>query len=312
MRMDPIAAGEADAVAERALARVVGYVDPVAHALAARAATSDDAGAIAKALRPALGDEIAREVAHAMLARLGDASSDSDSDDDSDGGRAPAWASPERGLDEAVALFDAWAAPDAAEIEREEDFRRRLEEALPYERPGRTSKRAAAPAATWIFRGDESRRRRGRDVDIPRRRASRRRYGASALLRGSRASRVALFDADVDFVVDGPVSLDAVAEAIDARPWSWRLRGNRPLVAKETSRLDVWLPRRPSRRGGPRARAHRDGRRRDVGPGVRRRARGRRAPRGGARRRRGRGPALFGTTAALRGRRPATERKRWS
>ena len=41
--------------------------------------------------------------------------------------------------------------------------------------------RADAAAATWIFGGDESRRRRGRDVDIRRRRVARLRYGASTL-----------------------------------------------------------------------------------------------------------------------------------
>ena len=44
----------------------------------------------------------------------------------------------------------------------------------------RNSKRAAAPPRLRIFRGDESRRRRGRDVDIPRRRASHRRYAPTA------------------------------------------------------------------------------------------------------------------------------------
>ena len=32
--------------------------------------------------------------------------------------------------------------------------------------------RGDAVAATWIFRGDESQRRRGRDVDLPRRRVA--------------------------------------------------------------------------------------------------------------------------------------------
>ena len=34
----------------------------------------------------------------------------------------------------------------------------------------KTSRGVVAGVATWTFRGDESRRRRGRDVDLPRRR----------------------------------------------------------------------------------------------------------------------------------------------
>ena len=47
-------------------------------------------------------------------------------------------------------------------------------------RAGMETGRGDAAAATWIFRGDGSRRRRGRDADIPWRRESRRRRGWDA------------------------------------------------------------------------------------------------------------------------------------
>ena len=49
--------------------------------------------------------------------------------------------------------------------------------------------RGDAAAATWIFRGDESRRCRGRDADIPWRRESRRRRGRDAEISRRRLAR---------------------------------------------------------------------------------------------------------------------------
>ena len=59
-----------EAIIERALTRVLGYVDPVAHALATKAAARDET-TIAAALKNVLGPEAARAVQEAVQARQG-------------------------------------------------------------------------------------------------------------------------------------------------------------------------------------------------------------------------------------------------
>ena len=170
-----MALDDAEAITERALTRVLGYVDPVAHALATKAAARDET-TIAAALKNVLGPEAARAVQEAVQNRQGpsDGDDDSSSDEDVD---APAWAS-ERDLDEAIAAFDTWVQPDADERRRADDLFARITQTI-------------------------------NEVDP----------FARVELRGSRASGCALFDADVDVVVDD-LNLEAVAEALQEAEWS--------------------------------------------------------------------------------------------
>ena len=164
-----------EAIIERALTRVLGYVDPVAHALATKAAARDET-TIAAALKNVLGPEAARAVQEAVQARQGPSDDESSSDDEQID--APAWAS-ERDLDEAVAAFDAWVQPDADEQRRADDLFARITQTI-------------------------------KEVDP----------FARVELRGSRASGCALFDADVDVVVEAFLNLEAVAEALSEAGWS--------------------------------------------------------------------------------------------
>ena len=95
---------DAETITERALTRVLGYVDPVAHALATKAAARDET-TIAAALKNVLDADSARAVQEAVQNRQGP-SDDEESSSDDEQIDAPAWAS-ERDLDEAVAAFDA-------------------------------------------------------------------------------------------------------------------------------------------------------------------------------------------------------------
>ena len=169
-----MAQDDAETITERALTRVLGYVDPVAHALATKAAARDET-TIAAALKNVLGPEAARAVQEAVQNRQGPSDEESSSDDEHID--APAWAS-ERDLDEAVAAFDAWVQPDADERRRADDLFARITQTI-------------------------------KEVDP----------FARVELRGSRASGCALFDADVDVVVDG-ANLEAVFEKLQAAEWS--------------------------------------------------------------------------------------------
>ena len=60
-----MALDDAEAICERALTRVLGYVDPVAHALATKAAARDET-TIAAALKNVLGEDEARSVQEAL------------------------------------------------------------------------------------------------------------------------------------------------------------------------------------------------------------------------------------------------------
>jgi len=171
-----MAQDDAEAITERALTRVLGYVDPVAHALATKAAARDET-TIAAALKNVLGPEAARAVQEAVQNRQGP-SDDEDSSSDDEQVDAPAWAS-ERDLDEAVAAFDAWVQPDESERRRADDLFDRITQTI-------------------------------KEVDP----------FARVELRGSRASGCALFDADVDVVVEVMLTLEAVAEALSEAEWS--------------------------------------------------------------------------------------------
>ena len=107
-----------EATIERALTRVLGYVDPVAHALATKAAARDET-TIAAALKNVLGADEARAVQEAVQNRQGPSDGDDDSSSDGEDIDAPAWAS-DRDLDAAVAAFDAWVQPDDTERRRVE------------------------------------------------------------------------------------------------------------------------------------------------------------------------------------------------
>ena len=107
-----------EAIIERALTRVLGYVDPVAHALATKAAARDET-TIAAALKNVLDADSARAVQEAVQNRQGPSDEESSSDDEQID--APAWAS-ERDLDEAIAAFDAWVQPDETERRRADDL----------------------------------------------------------------------------------------------------------------------------------------------------------------------------------------------
>jgi len=85
-----MAQDDAETITERALTRVLGYVDPVAHALATKAAARDET-TIAAALKNVLGPEAARAVQEAVQARQGPSDEESSSDDEQV--EAPAWAS---------------------------------------------------------------------------------------------------------------------------------------------------------------------------------------------------------------------------
>ena len=166
---------DAETITERALTRVLGYVDPVAHALATKAAARDET-TIAAALKNVLGEDNARAVQEAVQNRQGPSDEEESSSDDEDID-APAWAS-QRDLDEAIASFDAWVQPDADERRRADDLFVRITQIV-------------------------------NEVDP----------FARVQLRGSRASRCALFDADVDVVVED-INLEAVAEALSEAEWS--------------------------------------------------------------------------------------------
>ncbi len=165
---------DAEAATERALTRVLGYVDPVAHALATKAAARDET-TIAAALKNVLGPEDAQLVQEAVQNRQGPSDDESSSDDEQID--APTWAS-QRDLDEAIAAFDAWVQPDETERRRADDLFARITQIV-------------------------------KEVDP----------FARVELRGSRASGCALFDADVDVVVDD-CNLEAVAEALVEAEWS--------------------------------------------------------------------------------------------
>jgi len=169
-----MAQDDAETITERALTRVLGYVDPVAHALATKAAARDET-TIAAALKNVLGPEAARAVQEAVQARQGPSDEESSSDDEQV--EAPAWAS-QRDLDEAISAFDAWVQPDETERRRADDLFDRITQTI-------------------------------KEVDP----------FARVELRGSRASGCALFDADVDVVVDD-CNLEAVAEALVEADWS--------------------------------------------------------------------------------------------
>ena len=164
-----------EATIERALTRVLGYVDPVAHALATKAAARDET-TIAAALKNVLGEDDAKAVQEAVQNRQGPSDEESSSDDEHID--APAWAS-ERDLDEAVAAFDAWVQPDADERRRADDLFARITQTI-------------------------------KEVDP----------FARVELRGSRASGCALFDADVDVVVEVMLTIEGVAEALGEAEWS--------------------------------------------------------------------------------------------
>ena len=93
----------------------------------------------------------------------------------------------------------AFAAGEAGEpLSKEEQMRRERARIMAtgvtsYERPARNSKPGsdAAAAATWIVPGDESRRRRGRDVDSPRGRVRRRGRSADMPVETSRGAAAA-------------------------------------------------------------------------------------------------------------------------
>ena len=170
-----MAQDDAEAICERALTRVLGYVDPVAHALATKAAARDET-TIAVALKNVLDADSARAVQEAVQNRQGP-SDDEESSSDDEQVDAPAWAS-QRDLDEAIAAFDAWVQPDETERRRAEDLFDRITQIV-------------------------------NEVDP----------FARVELRGSRASGCALFDADVDIVVDD-CNLEAVAEALGEAEWS--------------------------------------------------------------------------------------------
>ena len=171
-----MAQDDTEAITERALTRVLGYVDPVAHALATKAANKDET-TIAAALKNVLGPEDAQAIQDAVQARQGP-SDDEDSSSDDEDVDAPAWAS-QRDLDEAIAAFDAWVQPDADERRRADDLFARITQTI-------------------------------NEVDP----------FARVELRGSRASGCALFDADVDVVVEVMLTLEAVAEALGEAEWS--------------------------------------------------------------------------------------------
>ena len=166
---------DAETITERALTRVLGYVDPVAHALATKAAARDET-TIAAALKNVLGPEAARAVQEAVQNRQGPSDEEESSSDDEQID-APAWAS-QRDLDEAIASFDAWVQPDETERRRADDLFARITQIV-------------------------------NEVDP----------FARVELRGSRASGCALFDADVDVVVDD-LNLEAVSEALVEAEWS--------------------------------------------------------------------------------------------
>ena len=167
----------AEAITERALTRVLGYVDPVAHALATKAAARDET-TIAAALKNVLGADEARAVQEAVQNRQGPSDGNDDSSSDGEDIDAPAWAS-DRDLDAAVAAFDAWVQPDADERRRADDLFARITQTI-------------------------------KEVDP----------FARVELRGSRASGCALFDADVDVVVEVMLTLEGVAEALGEAEWS--------------------------------------------------------------------------------------------
>ena len=108
-----MAQDDAEAITERALMRVLGYVDPIAHALATKAAARDET-TIAAALKNVLDADSARAVQEAVQNRQGPSDEESSSDDEQVD--APAWAS-ERDLDEAITAFDAWVQ-ELQEIKR--------------------------------------------------------------------------------------------------------------------------------------------------------------------------------------------------
>ena len=170
-----MAQDDAEAICERALTRVLGYVDPVAHALATKAAARDET-TIAAALKNVLGPDAARAVQEAVQNRQGPSDEEESSSDDEQIA-PPAWAS-QRDLDEAVAAFDAWVQPDADEQRRADDLFARITQTI-------------------------------QEVDP----------FARVELRGSRASGCALFDADLDVVVD-EINLETVAEALVEAEWS--------------------------------------------------------------------------------------------
>ena len=170
-----MAQDDAETITERALTRVLGYVDPVAHALATKAAARDET-TIAAALKNVLGPDAARAVQEALQNRQGPSDEEESSSDDEQIA-PPAWAS-QRDLDEAVAAFDAWVQPDADEQRRADDLFARITQTI-------------------------------QEVDP----------FARVELRGSRASGCALFDADLDVVVD-EINLETVAEALVEAEWS--------------------------------------------------------------------------------------------
>ena len=170
-----MAQDDAETITERALTRVLGYVDPVAHALATKAAARDET-TIAAALKNVLGADEARAVQEAVQNRQGP-SDEEESSSDGEDIDAPAWAS-QRDLDEAIASFDAWVQPDETERRRADDLFDRITQTINEVNPF-----------------------------------------ARVQLRGSRASGCALFDADLDVVVDD-CNLETVAEALVEAEWS--------------------------------------------------------------------------------------------
>ena len=121
-----MAQDDAETITERALTRVLGYVDPVAHALATKAAARDET-TIAAALKNVLDADSARAVQEAVQNRQGPSDDESSSDDEQVD--APAWAS-QRDLDEAVAAFDAWVQPDETERRRADDLFARITQTI--------------------------------------------------------------------------------------------------------------------------------------------------------------------------------------
>lgn len=193
-----ISEAEASGVVEAALEATLGFVDPIAHALGARAAVTNDGGRIAAALARTLGAADAARVADAILARERPQRSDGDSDDERSGAGAaapaPAWASIED-LDAQLGAFAAWVAPDADEAACAAIVEARL---------------AAAARSVFPF--------------------------AEVRVYGSRAIGVPLFDSDVDARLEDDLPLAAVAAALDAADWTRaveRIPARVPLIVGE-------------------------------------------------------------------------------
>ena len=102
-------------------------MDPVAHALATKAAARDET-TIAAALKNVLGEDDARAVQEAVQNRQGPSDEEESSSDDEQID-APAWAS-QRDLDEAIAAFDAWVQPDETERRRADDLFARITQTI--------------------------------------------------------------------------------------------------------------------------------------------------------------------------------------